>query len=628
MCGIFGIVNIGDNININKLREVSKVLQHRGPDDEGHFLSSSVRNSGQSYKGDISPQSLVLPHISSAEGNYDLALLHRRLSIIDLSDSGHQPMCYADRYWITLNGEIYNYPEIKEELLKKGYSFKSTSDTEVVLAAYMEWGEECVNKFNGMWAFAIWDSKKNTFYLSRDRFGVKPLYYYHTKSIFIFCSEIKGIRCYLDGLLELDVKQVLRFLDRGEYMEGESEDSLFEGVKQLMPGHNLVLENNKLKIHKYYSLKLIPNQNSLSENIEYLRNLFGESIKYRLRSDVEVGACLSGGIDSSSIVSYGTSLFNKNFNTFSATWPGENIDESFYIDKVNKKWNCIVHTFNPDLTDLLSTIDKEVWHQEMPLSGSSLLAQWFVMEQANKAGIKVLLDGQGADEVLAGYPHYVPAYINDLFVHLKWSELYTYKTELTIKGFAPSYAAKAQLYNLMIRKKYASFFPVRQILSEEYADTKKYIAPSRFNSLAELQKYEIEKNTLLPLLHIEDRNSMAHSIESRLPFLDYRMVEFCINIPAEQKIRGTNTKYLLREAMKSFLPPEVYNRRDKIGFATPLEEKYFGFSREFNEFAIGYIKKSTFWNMHLLDEGCLNHKMPPNNLFALYSLARFIDNWF
>ena len=628
MCGIFGIVNLSDNININKLKEVSKVLQHRGPDDEGHFLASSVRNSGQSYKGDFSPLSLVLPHISSAECNSDIALLHRRLSIIDLSDSGHQPMCYADRYWITLNGEIYNYPEIKEELVKKGYNFKSTSDTEVVLAAYMEWGEECVNKFNGMWAFAIWDRKINSFFLSRDRFGVKPLYYYYTKSIFIFCSEIKGIRCYLDGSLSLDVKQVLRFLDRGEYMEGESEDSFFEGVKQLMPGNNLVLENNNLKVHKYYNLKILPNRNSLPDNIESLRNLFGESIKYRLRSDVEVGACLSGGIDSSSIVSYGTSLFNKNFNTFSATWPGENIDESFYIDKVNKKWNFSAHTFNPDLTDLLSTIDKEIWHQEMPLSGSSLLAQWFVMEQAKKANIKVLLDGQGADEVLAGYPHYIPAYINDLFVNLRWRELYSHNSELSINGFGPLYATKAQLYNLLIRKNYAPFFPIRPILSNEYINTKKYIAPSRFNSLAELQKYEIEKNTLLPLLHIEDRNSMAHSIESRLPFLDYRMVEFCINIPAEQKIRGANTKFILREAMKSFLPPEVYNRRDKIGFATPLEGKYFSYGREFNEFAIGYIKKSAFWNMNLINKDYLNNNTPPNNLFALYTLARFIDNWF
>lgn len=628
MCGIFGIIDFNRSIDHSKLQEISKVLRHRGPDDEGYLLASSDRKSCQSYKGDISPQSLVLPHISSAQGNDEIALLHRRLSIIDLSDSGHQPMSYADRYWITLNGEIYNYLEIKEELLKKGYSFRSTSDTEVVLAAYIEWGEDCVQRFNGMWAFAIWDSKENSFFLSRDRFGVKPLYYFYTRSIFIFCSEIKGIRHYLNDSLSLDVKQVLRFLDRGEFMEGESDGSLFEGIRQLMPGHNLILGNNNLKIYKYYDLKITPNRNKLSDNIEILRNLFGESIKYRLRSDVEVGACLSGGFDSSSIVSYATSLTGKLFNTFSATWPGESIDESFYIDNVNQKWNCVAHAFNPDLTNLLDTIDQEIWHQEMPLSGSSLLAQWFVMGQAKKANIKVLLDGQGADEILAGYPHYINTYINDLFTHLNWKDLLEHKSELAVKGYGLFYPVKSQLYNFLVREKYAPFFPIAPVFLKVYQETKKYLAPSQFNSLAELQKYEIEKNTLLPLLHIEDRNSMAHSVESRLPFLDYRLVEFCINLPAQQKIQGINTKYILKESMKDFLPSEVYNRKDKIGFATPLEPNYFGPGKEFNEFVIDYIMKSGFWKMGLLNKDFLNRNTPPDNIFALYSLARFINNWF
>jgi asparagine synthase (glutamine-hydrolysing) len=628
MCGIFGIIDRKDKINITKLQEVSKILRYRGPDDEGYLLASPDGKSCKSYKGDMSPQSLDLPHIFCAYVGDNIALLHRRLSIIDLSDSGHQPMGYADRYWITLNGEIYNYLEIKEELLKKGYGFKSTSDTEVVLAAYSEWGEDCVRRFNGMWAFAIWDNKDNSFFLSRDRFGVKPLYYYYTNFIFIFCSEIKGIRSYLNDSLALDVKQVLRFLDRGEFMEGESEGSLFEGIRQLMPGHNLTLENNNLKAYKYYDLKIVPNRNKLSDNIEMLRSLFGESIKYRLRSDVEVGACLSGGIDSSSIVSYATSLYKKTFNTFSATWPGESMDESFYIDKVNHKWNCVAHTFKPDLINLLETIDKEIWHQEMPLSGSSLLAQWFVMEQSKKANIKVLLDGQGADEILAGYPHYIITYINDLFVHLNWRELFAHRRELAKKDYRILSPVKTQLYNLMYRGKYASFFPIRSGFINLYRNTKKYIAPSQFNSLAELQKYEIEKNTLLPLLHIEDRNSMAHSVESRLPFLDYRMVEFCINIPAEQKIQGVNTKYILKESMKEFLPADVYNRKDKIGFATPLEQRYFGPGKEFNGFAVDYILKSEFWEMGLINKDYLNKHTPPNKIFALYSLARFINNWF
>lgn len=627
MCGIFGILSSGERIDKKKIQEVSNILKHRGPDDEGFLLASTDSRSFQSFKGNMSPQSLQLQHISSAAGTHYLALLHRRLSIIDLSDSGHQPMCYFNRYCIVLNGEIYNYLEIKEELLKKGYTFKSTSDTEVILAAFMEWGEDCVQRFNGMWAFVIWDSKENSLFLSRDRFGVKPLFLYQSNDLFIFCSEIKGIRWYLNDSLSLDTKQLLRFLDRGEYMEGENDASLFAGIKQLMPGCNGVFKGNNLKVNKYYELKVTSNRNKITENIEILKNLFAESIRYRLRSDVEVGACLSGGIDSSSIVSYSTSLNKKTFNTFSATWSGELIDESFYIDKVNKKWNCVAHAFKPDLTNLLEVIDKEIWHQEMPLSGSSLLAQWFVMEQAKKADIKVLLDGQGADEILAGYPWYLGTYVNDLFVHLKWIGLLKHQTDLSKKDYGISKMAKSKLYNLWIGNNYESFFPIRPGLAELYNDTKKYKSPSRFNSLAEFQKYEIEKNTLVPLLHIEDRNSMAHSVESRLPFLDYRLVEFCINIPPEQKIKGTNTKYILREAMKSYLPSEVYNRKDKIGFATPLEANSFGKGKEFHDFAIDYIEKSEFWKMGLLNKNFLKEDISSNHLFVLYSLARFINMW-
>ena len=626
MCGIFGIVT-ENKISTEKVETISKIIRHRGPDDEGFLLFT--KQNQQAFLGKDSIKGIDLPMIKhDNEVTYTGGLLHRRLSIIDLSINGHQPMSYCDRFWIVLNGEIYNYLEIKAELSEKGYTFKSTSDTEIVLAAYMEWGKDCTEHFNGMWAFAIWDSHENLFFLSRDRFGVKPLYYYFKDNVFIFCSEIKGIRYYMNDYLSLDVKQLLRFLDRGEYMEGESDSSLFEGIKQLMPGHNLIFKDNNVKIYRYYDLKIVTNRNSFSENVEILKKLFGESIKYRLRSDVEVGACLSGGVDSSSIVSYATFLNKKTFNTFSATWPGESIDESFYIDQVNQKWNCVSHAFKPDLTNLIETIDQEIWHQEMPLSGSSLLAQWFVMEQAKKANIKVLLDGQGADEILAGYPWYISTYINDLLVHLNWRELFLHKSELTAKDYGLLHIGKVQLYNLLVRKKYKSFFPVARGFIKLYDETRNYIAPTQFYSLAELQKYEIEKNTLLPLLHIEDRNSMAHSVESRLPFLDYRMVEFCINIPAEQKIQGVNTKYILKESMKDFLPSEVYNRKDKIGFATPLEAKYFGPGKEFNEFAIDYIIKSEFWGMGLINNNFINKDTPPNNIFKLYSLARFVNNWF
>jgi asparagine synthase (glutamine-hydrolysing) len=628
MCGIFGALTEDGKISIKSLQDVSEVIKHRGPDDEGYFLTSWGNNSSQSYKGNLSQTGLKLMHISTADENVNIALLHRRLSIIDLSDLGHQPMNYIDRYWITLNGEIYNYIEIRVELLKRGYRFKSTSDTEVVLAAYAEWGKDCVHKFNGMWAFAIWDSNENSLFISRDRFGVKPLYYYSTGGVFVFCSEIKGIRCYLNGALSLDTRQLLRFLDRGEYMEGESESSLFEGIKQLMPGNNLEYKHNKLYVSKYYNLKIVPNKNKLQVNIEILRNLFSQSIKYRLRSDVEVGSCLSGGIDSSSIVSYTSSFYNTTLNTFSAIWPGEAIDESYYIDKVNQKCRCVSHSFKPDLANLLDTIDREIWHQEMPLSGSSLLAQWFVMENAKTANIKVLLDGQGADEILGGYPWFLNAYVNDLFLHGKWNELFVNYRDLRKKNISLFKAAKTFAYSVWINKMYKSYFPINPEFTALFKDTKHYIDPSRFGSLAQLQKHEIEKNVLLPLLHIEDRNSMAHSVESRLPFMDYKLVEFCINIPANQKIKGLNTKYILKEAMKDYLPSEVYNRKDKIGFATPLERNYFNVEKEHHDLAIDYIRKSEFWKMGLINNIFLNENISANHLFTLYTIARFIDMWF
>jgi asparagine synthase (glutamine-hydrolysing) len=553
MCGIFGIINGKESIDITKLQEVSKALRHRGPDDEGYLLTSTNKKTYHSYKGDISPQSLILPHISTANGNYNIAFLHRRLSIIDLSDTGHQPMSYAERYWIILNGEIYNYLEIKEELLKKGYSFKSSSDTEVVLAAYIEWGKDCVLRFNGMWAFVLWDCKENSFLLSRDRFGVKPLYYYFKNNVFIFCSEIKGIRTYLNNNILINSESVNKFLDIGEFSIGEIDDTMFYDIKQLLPGHNIIFKENSLKIIKYWNLELKETTNTIEENIEIFKELFLNSIKLRLRSDVEVGSCLSGGIDSSSIVSYASSKFNRKMHTFSIIWPGEKCDESFYIDTVNKKYDCTAHAFKPELNDVLEIIDKVIWHQELPLATGSLLAQWFVMRKANKEGIKVLLDGQGADEVLAGYPRFIRSFLNEMILG------FSFKTILENKELLRQYGYST--------KSYLSVFKTL-IFNKLFKQNNNNI----FKSLNDNLKSEMEISCLPSLLHYEDRNSMAHSIESRVPFLDFHLVEFLFSIPASQKIKNSRTKFILINAMKDYLPPEIYNRRDKIGFETPIEK--------------------------------------------------------
>ena len=624
MCGIFGIIS-DKKIYKEKLIEVSEVISHRGPDDEGFLLFNNKNNEHQCALGNDSIKELKFPKIESISRDFNSAFLHRRLSIIDLSSSGHQPMSYGDKnLWITLNGEIYNYIELKEELLKKGYKFKSSSDTEVVLAAYQEWGEECVSRFNGMWAFAIWDRKKNIVFLSRDRFGIKPLYYYFKNNVFVFCSEIKGIRKYVEGNLTLDEKQIYRFMVKGEIAVGETDETIYKEIKQLRAGNNLVFRNNQLFINKYWNLKLQKNRYTFNENVERLTELFSQSMKYRMRSDVEVGSCLSGGIDSSSIVSFGSKELNRRLHTFSAIWPGEKCDESYFMDKVNDKYNCFPHKFQPDTGNLLEMINQQVWHQELPLGGSSLIAQWSVMAEARKNNIKVLLDGQGADEILSGYPRYVGPYLDEMLFNLKWNEIKKHYPNLKENGYPLRRLLTRQRHKF---KKYNSVaLPMSKRFMGSYQYKVKYI-PNNYISLPKYLKDEVEKSCMPTLLHYEDRNSMAHSIESRVPFLDYKLVEFAINIPSEQKISGTITKVTLREAMKPFLPVEVYNRVDKIGFSTPIEKTLLRPDSLITKEMRQFIKASELWKMDIVDKEILTNREFDSKTFALYSLAKFIELW-
>jgi len=625
MCGIFGVVNRKGRIEIAKVQAVSNILQHRGPDDEGYLLASTTRKTSCAYKGDCSSQSLILPHILTASGSEEIVLLHRRLSIIDLSDSGHQPMCYGNRYWIVLNGEIYNYLEIKEDLLKKGHKFESASDTEVILAAYVEWGENCVTRFNGMWAFAIWDSKENSFFLSRDRFGVKPLYYTVINNYFIFCSEIKGILAYDDKLPQINEEQLLNFGLYGEVNMGiQNEETIFRNIKQLLPGHNLLYKKGEINIHKYWAIHQKENRLSFGDNVDEFKRLFRQSLKYRMRSDVEVGACLSGGIDSSSIVSDATFSFNKRFHTFSAIWPGDSCDESFFMDKVNKKWNCIPHFVKPDLDNLFDIIEQEIFYQEIPLPGSSLIAQWFVMQKAREKVIKVLLDGQGADEVLSGYPRYIIPYINEMIYHFKWGELFSNYEDLKANGYGIK-----RIMGMQKNKIFSKFKPILPLKKEcfskhSFLNNKYY----KYNYLPDYLTSELQDTCLPALLHFEDRNSMAHSIEARVPFLDYQLAEFCLNIPTQYKIKGTLTKVILREAMKNVLPAEIYKRRDKIGFSTPIEKVIFN-NKEHPLYGhiINVIHKSRIKELNILDVNKMEDSINGNE-FLLYSLAKFIEKWF
>lgn len=621
MCGIFGIVS-DNNIDIKKLTRVSKVLRHRGPDDEGYLLFNKGTDDYAIAKGADSISSINAKSILSCSG-YNSAFLHRRLSIIDLSPAGHQPMSYDnDRFWVVFNGEIYNYIELREQLIKKGHNFKSTSDTEVLLASYQEWGQECVERFNGIWAFAVWDKQNSCIFLSRDRLGVKPLYYYCKNDQTLFCSEIKGIREYLNGCLTLNERNIFQYLIRGRIVTGESYESIFDEIKCLSAGTNLILKNNKISETKYWNISLNKNELNFNENVEKFRELFQQSIKFQLRSDVEVGACLSGGLDSSSLVTFASSTFNKRFHTFSAIWPGEKCDESYYIDKVNAKCNCYSNAFTPEMNNLITIIDQEIWHQEIPLSGSSAIAQWFVMAKAKEKGIKVLLDGQGADEILSGYPYYLTPFINEMIFSFKWKELQKYSSSLKNSGYSTKWFLSIQRYRF-ISPFNRPAFPIKKSLLSRYRFGTKQQNGYICSSLPKFLKDHIEKSNLPDLLHYEDRNSMAHSIESRVPFLDHNLVEFAVNIPSEQKIHGALTKIILRESMKPFLPVEIYNRTDKIGFSTPIERNLFNKGGKFYYCALDYIENSDLYKMGVLDMQLLNE----NHIFGLYTLAKFLDMW-
>jgi asparagine synthase (glutamine-hydrolysing) len=620
MCGIFGVISDTAIIN-DRLLKVSDVINHRGPDDEGYLLFNKNKDEFIIARGHDTIPEINASHINQC-GSYDSAFLHRRLSIIDLSPNGHQPLSYDDgNLWIILNGEIYNYLELRKQLEQKGYKFRSVTDTEVVLAAYQEWGEDCVLKFNGMWAFIIWDRRKKIFFLSRDRVGIKPLFYYNKNREFIFCSEIKGIRTYLNNNLKLNEKQIYEFLTKGQIYVGESDETIYKDVYQLMPGTNMVLKDGKTEIKKYWNLKISINKSSFDENVDRLKELFRQSIEFMLRSDVEVGTCLSGGLDSSSLVSFASKEFNKIFNTFSAVWPGYKCDESFFVEKLNAKYSCHSNAFTPELDNILDIYDKVIWHQEIPLSGSSIMAQWFVMEKAKSKNIKVLLDGQGADEILSGYPVYLIPYINEMIYSLKWKELFRNYKSLKQNNYSVKRMLGIQVHKIFHKTK--SAFPIRKDLQINYSFKTKYPRPHLCNFLPDYLKNQIEKTNLPVLLHFEDRNSMASSVESRVPYLDHNLIEFAVNIPTEQKIQGTLTKVILREAMKPYLPVEIYERTDKIGFSTPIEEKLSDDEGHFYNFALDYLLNSEFNKLELLNNSLIDKE----NIFGIYSLARFMDIW-
>lgn len=581
MCGINGIYSADIEVKRNIIY-LNKLLSHRGPDDEGFVCINTFTNKFSSFSGSDSIEEIKNsePHINSTDFyNFDLIFAHRRLSIIDLTEHGHEPMTDEHKkFWITYNGEIYNYLELREDLKAAGHIFRTNSDTEVIIKAYMQWGTDCFNKFNGMWAFALWDSQNKQLILSRDRFGIKPLYYLNQKNFFAFSSEIKPLASLLGNSVEINESKLPQFIIYGNRLNAEN--TYIKNIFSLLPAHYMIYKDNIIKIRKYYDI-----QRNVSEDSEVtlksrMDELFTDSIKLRFRSDVKVGTCLSGGFDSSSIVAYSHKFLAQPLETFSAVWEDKNSDESRYIDIINRKFSCIENKIMPK-PDEFEKIFKEIhYFQEIPTEGPGLYPQWYVMEAAENK-VKVLLNGQGGDEVFGGYfstGTLLASLIKDKSVVKIFKNLKNY-IEFFRKNSIHSFInwLFPKSYRYIIHKNFAAQF---KIFNEDFIqkiNLKTYdnnLSPSRNlgNFVNSMSYHFITSQTIPALLHYEDRSSMAHSIESRVPFLDYRLVEFGLNLKPEYLVKKGVSRPLFRNTVEKYLPGEIVKRKDKLGYPTPFSD--------------------------------------------------------
>jgi asparagine synthase (glutamine-hydrolysing) len=584
MCGIFGIFNLdGAPVDAGALARATHAQRHRGPDDEGFFLADTRRGVGVSCAGRDTDARISLPAVEEQAGAFDLAFGFRRLSIQDLSPAGHQPMGSADgRLWIVFNGEIYNYIELRDELKAYGHEFRTGTDTEVILASYRQWGASCLDRFNGMWAFAVWDASARTLFLARDRFGEKPLHYIHVPGkLFAFSSEIKAF--WAGGLAGRSFHEEVLARYRLYEEVDTGEQTFYEGVMRLPQAHFLLLgADGTLRKQRYWDIDLRDREDGKADSwhVEGFRQLFFESVKLRLRSDVAVGSSLSGGLDSSTVVCVMDRLLPAGAvqKTFSARFDDPTKDEGKWIGHVTAATRVEPHTVWPGGDGLFEELSKVFWHQDEPFGSTSIYAQWCVMRLAKEQGVTVLLDGQGADEVLAGYHHYFASVADELLrglqfrEHLRWKRVYRELHEAPLEGAlgagdllkgALPMGVKRALKRLMGRDGDAP--PVCPTLPTY---------PDEFKGASALRKqlwWQTTRKGLVELLRYADRNSMAHSREVRLPFLDHRLVEFAFRMPERLLLHDGWTKWVLRDAFRGVVPEPITTRVDKLGYAPPQQ---------------------------------------------------------
>ena len=585
MCGISGIYRFNQkSIFLKEIDGLTDSLAHRGPDGRGTWFNKDK----------------------------SLALGHRRLSILDVSEAGHQPMISKNEtVVIVLNGEIFNFIEIKAELIEEGYEFKSQSDTEVVLVAYQAWGVKMFGKFNGMWAMAIYDVSTNHLLLSRDRFGIKPLYYFYDENELVFASEVKSLHQHLAHKVTINKKVIDRILNFDQSYRGTDLPYLNE-VKSLSAGSNLTIQNGDIEVSRWYYLQKVNVPKKFNDQASKLSELLKEAIKLRLRSDVPIGTCLSGGIDSGAI----SSLINtfkanddirfSNFThrSFCAGFPGIDLDETNDALRLAKQLDIKldIEIVNAPSSE---TLELAMSQTDGPMPAFAFFPMWQLYGYIKSQNITVTLDGQGADEMLGGYYLGYEAMQGALDIgDFKWmldvKETYSNihkKSRLWVND------AFRQIIKLQVVKiKQACKYPLKKVLSYMGLYTMKpvninsenndFSGLNQFTNSFDKALYKQFFQSPLPfLLHQYDRASMANSIECRMPFMDYRVVEYIFSLPPQSKVGGGYTKRVLREALKDILPDETRLNKTKTGFNAPTTQ---WFKTDLKEWFIAQITSDSF----------------------------------
>lgn len=626
MCGIAGIWNLnGENLNIDDVKFFTDTMAHRGPDGAGYELFNENT----------------------------VGLGHRRLSILDLTDAGKQPFHYIDRYAITFNGEIYNFLEIKKDLVAKGYSFKTSTDTEVILAAYNEYGKSCLNKFNGMWAFAIWDKQDKSLFVSRDRYGVKPLHYvYLPGKLFAFASETIAFKKLKNFIRRFDEPNLVTAIQNSSYIEASGK-TIFENINQLLPGHNIIISGeNKFNLDRWYNTSdnLVVVDKDYSKQVDEFKELFFGACKLRMRSDVSIASALSGGLDSSSV--YCTlQQFKNNASelerlpsnwqkAFIATFPGTRMDERSYAEEVINYTKGDAVFITPDYSNLVNDIKISTTLFD-GIIANPLIAISDIYKAMRKSGIVVSLDGHGADEYAFGYSDYsLQMFYEALQTN---NETKAIEAAKILNGLSPNYNFQMRMdefYNAnsikaKVKNKVKTFIGTKSQVNNSISKKSDWFKKDAevvalnsftnpFTGITKTLFNDFHYYSLPINLRDFDRAAMQNSIEIRMPFMDYRLVNYMFSLPEESKLGKGYTKRIIRDAMIGIVPEKIRTRTLKIGIGSPIAEWMSG---PLKEFVLDSLSSDKFKNNNLFNYDIIKRSVEQNYINKSWNSTNASQTW-